>query len=102
MSSGCAHALRCGRYPALIDGRQLSPGDRADSIASANDVASKGFVRNATAPSFFARSRSAGLSLEVMKMIGVAADPLRFCSRSATRNPSPAGSEKGCPATDGW
>jgi hypothetical protein len=46
----------CGRYTA-IDGRQLSPGDRADSIASANDVASKGFFRNPTAPSCFARSR---------------------------------------------
>src|ERR1700722_3530553 len=102
MSSGCAHALRCSRYAALIDGRQLSPGDRADSIASASDVASKGFFRNATAPSFFARSRSAGFSLEVMKMIGVAADPLRFCSRSATKNPSPAGSEISRTTTSGW
>ena len=36
-------------------------------------VASKGFFRNSTAPSFVARSRKPGFSLAVMKMIGVAA-----------------------------
>jgi hypothetical protein len=55
--------LPCGRYTASLNGRQLSPGVRAVSIASANVVAAKGFLRNPAAPSFFARSRSAGFSL---------------------------------------
>ena len=37
-------------------------------------VAAKGFVRNAAAPSLIARSRTAGFSLAVIKMIGVAAE----------------------------
>src|SRR5882757_10984823 len=72
---------------------QLSAGDSADSIASANVVAAKGFIRKAAAPNLIARSRSIGFSFAVIKMIGVAADPTRVCRRSETRKPSPAGSE---------
>jgi hypothetical protein len=47
------------------------------------------------------RARDARFSLAVMKMMGVAAEPMRFWRRSATTNPSPAGREMSKTTTSG-